>query len=71
VTIRIGDQVLFLKGLANFRDLPDHFVSPIVLTAGQKLTMDVHCTAAGKLADGPSCKIALIMVGASTATRQP
>lgn len=70
VTIRIGDQVLFLKGLANFRDLPDHFVSPIVLTAGQKLTVDLHCTAPGKLASGPSCRIALIMVGTTRATGQ-
>jgi hypothetical protein len=63
VTIRIGDTVLFRKGLANFRDLTDHFVSPIVLTAGQRLVLDVQCTAQGKSAADTSCRTAMVVVG--------
>jgi hypothetical protein len=63
VTIRTGDTVLFRKGLANFRDLTDHFVSPIVLKAGQQLTLEVACTAQGKAAPDTSCRTALVVVG--------
>ncbi|MEN3361654.1 MAG: hypothetical protein V7637_5636 [Mycobacteriales bacterium] len=64
LTIRIGDRVLFGKGLANFRDLTDHFVSPIVLTAGQTLVLDVNCATQGKAATDTSCRTALIVLGA-------
>jgi len=63
LTIRIDDTVLFGKGLANFRDLTDHFVSPIVLTAGQKLILDVKCATQGKAAADTSCRTALIVLG--------
>jgi hypothetical protein len=64
LTIRIGSRVLFSKGLANFRDLTDHFVSPIVLTPGQQLVLDVTCATQGKAAADTSCRTALIVLGA-------
>jgi hypothetical protein len=64
LTIKINDTVLFSKGLANFRDLTDHFVSPIVLTPGEKLVLDVQCSTQGKAATDTSCRTALIVLGA-------
>jgi hypothetical protein len=63
VTIRVDDTVLFRKGLANFRDLTDHFVSPIVVKAGQQLILEVQCAAQGKAAPDASCRTALVVVG--------
>jgi hypothetical protein len=68
VTIRTGDTVLFRKGLANFRDLTDHFVSPIVLTAGRQLILEVECATQGKAAPDTSCRTALVLVGTIAGT---
>ena len=63
VTVRIDGDVLFLKGLANFRDDPNHYVSPIVLGPKQTLTVEVTCTAQGKSAPDATCRTALIVGG--------
>ncbi len=61
--VRVGDRILFQKGLQNFRDDADHFVSPIVLNAGDVLTLDVRCTAQGKAAPDTTCRAAVTVGG--------
>jgi hypothetical protein len=38
-----GDQTLFVVRLENFRDVDYHFVVPIVINSGKKLTVAVQC----------------------------
>jgi len=71
VTVRIDGDVLFLKGLANFRDDPNHYVSPIVLGPKQTLTVEVKCTAQGKSAPDATCRTALIVAARSPRCRRP
>ncbi len=42
--IQRGDTTILSLRLANFRDLDYHFVSPLVFTGGQTLTLAVECT---------------------------
>jgi hypothetical protein len=63
LTVKAGTKVLFTKGLANFRDLADHFVSPIVLAPGTNLTLQVTCVQPGKTAAANQCSDALVLVG--------
>jgi len=63
MVVRVGDRVLIQKGLANFRDDADHLVSPIVLHAGDVLTLDVRCTAVGKAAPDTTCRAAVTVDG--------
>ncbi len=42
--IRRGNTPLLVVELANFRDLDYHFVSPVVFTAGQQLTLNAECS---------------------------
>jgi hypothetical protein len=63
LTVQVGDRVLFSKGLANFRDLADHFVSPLVLSPGTTLTLRVNCRQPGKTAQANQCSNALVLVG--------
>jgi len=43
LTLKRGDDVLFVESLDNFRDLDFHFIAPIVVKGGQALTLDVDC----------------------------
>ena len=42
-----GDEVLLDVGLANFRDLDYHFVSPLRIDPGESVVVQVLCTAVG------------------------
>jgi hypothetical protein len=63
VRVLVGDKVLFRKSLANFRDLDDHFVTPIALAAGDTVTFETACGKAGAGAPGGLCRTALLLVG--------
>lgn len=63
VRVLIGDEVLFVKSLANFRDLDDHFVTPIALAAEKTVTFETACGKAGPAAPGGRCRTALVLVG--------
>jgi hypothetical protein len=43
VTLLRDKQTLLVEQLDNFRDLDFHFITPIVLNAGQKLVFNVQC----------------------------
>jgi len=49
-TLRLdrGDGAILSFSLQNFRDWDYHFVSPILVKAGQRVTVDARCTAPGK-----------------------
>jgi hypothetical protein len=42
------DITMIELDLENFRDLDFHFVTPIVVTSGRRLSMDLRCTSAGE-----------------------
>jgi hypothetical protein len=57
MTVSRGDAVLLDVRLDNFRDLDYHFVTPIVIDAGEELVLQASC------ANGASCSPALYYVG--------
>ncbi|GLY69039.1 hypothetical protein [Amycolatopsis taiwanensis] len=61
LTLRRGDDILLRSALANFRDLDYHFVTPIQIDAGQRLVMDLSCTAPGGGAG--TCSVASLVGG--------
>jgi hypothetical protein len=65
LTITRGTNVLLTLGLENFRDTDYHFVSPIVVNAGDDVTMTVHCTRPGRpVGSHPtSCNTATLLGG--------
>jgi hypothetical protein len=63
VRVLVNAKVLFVKALANFRDLDDHFVTPIALAAGDTVTFETVCATAGPAAPGGLCRTALLLVG--------
>ena len=63
VRVLVNEKVLFVKALANFRDLDDHFVTPIALAAGDTVTFETVCAKAGPAAPGGLCRTALLLVG--------
>jgi hypothetical protein len=48
LTISRGQNVLLVLALENFRDIDYHFVSPIVISGGQSLGVNVRCARVGK-----------------------
>lgn len=64
VVVGIGETVLFRKSLANFRDLDDHFITPLLLRGGETLTFAVSCQRPGAGQD--RCRPALLLVGKQT-----
>lgn len=64
VTVSIGETVLFRKSLANFRDVDDHFITPLMLRGGETLTFAVTCERPGVGQD--RCRPALLLVGEET-----
>lgn len=65
LTLTRGTSVLYDLGLENFRDNDYHFVSPIVIKAGDDVTMTVHCTRPGRpVGSHPtSCSTATLFAG--------
>lgn len=51
--IRIGDDIVLESGLANFRDLDYHYVSPLHVGGGVPVVVEVNCVAPGSGA--PRC----------------
>jgi hypothetical protein len=47
VRLRRDDTILMILRLENFRDLDFHFVTPVVLTDGQSLILDLVCEGVG------------------------
>lgn len=56
VELRRGDKALLRLNLANFRDLDYHFVSPVIVSPGSKVTLHVECSS-------PSCTTAAYLSG--------
>ena len=56
VELRRGDKALLRLNLANFRDLDYHFVSPVIVSPGSKVTLHVECAS-------PSCTTAVYLSG--------
>ncbi|MGW2823188.1 COG1470 family protein [Streptomyces sp. NPDC001443] len=54
VVIAAEDRTLLRLALQNFRDQDYHFVTPIVVPAGGKITMTVTCTEVGKPVGSPT-----------------
>lgn len=63
--LRRGTETLLTVSLANFRDLDYHFVTPILVAAGQQVTVQVHCdqpgTPAGRTAPAASCQASALL----------
>ncbi|GAA2724035.1 COG1470 family protein [Cellulomonas aerilata] len=47
VVVEVGERELFDSALENFRDLDYHFITPIVGSGGQELTITVDCNTVG------------------------
>lgn len=60
-----GDDVLLSVGLANFRDLDYHFVSPVRFAAGEAVRVRVSCVSAGTATPAPAdgCTPAVYFAG--------
>jgi hypothetical protein len=56
VELKRGDRVLLRLNLANFRDLDYHFVSPVIVSPGAKVTLHVECAS-------PACTTAVYLAG--------
>ncbi|MFJ8109188.1 hypothetical protein [Streptomyces sp. NPDC096132] len=54
VVISAGSRTLLRLALQNFRDQDYHFVTPIVVPAGGRITMTVTCSEVGKPVGGPT-----------------
>ncbi|MGW2047773.1 COG1470 family protein [Streptomyces sp. NPDC001858] len=53
VVIAAGSRTLLTLALQNFRDQDYHFVTPIAVPAGGRITMTVTCSAVGQPVGGP------------------
>jgi hypothetical protein len=76
LTLKRGDQVLFVEALDNFRDLDFHFIAPIVVAGGQSLAVDIDCqngarTTAGETGGATTEAAAAAATGATPATAAP
>ena len=54
--LRRGDKTLLRLNLANFRDLDDRVVAPVILSPASKVTLYVEC-------GSPSCTTAAYLSG--------
>lgn len=55
VTVTAGEDTRVLSlGLENFRDSDYHFVTPILVPAGGKVTMTIDCRRVGKPVGAPA-----------------
>jgi hypothetical protein len=72
VTISQAGNTIMTMALENFRDTDYHFVSPIVVKAGQAVSVQVTCNAVGQPPDAPSaptqCDTAVFVGGTSLKT---
>jgi hypothetical protein len=65
LTITRAGKTLITTRLENYRDYDLHFVTPITVSPGQSLGIDVTCTKAGQ---GTSCSPAVLVSGMSGTT---
>lgn len=63
LTVSRSGQVLFSEQLADFRDYDLHFITPIMVPAGQSLTLSVSCANPG----GKACTPAVLLSGTQSA----
>ena len=56
VELKRGDKALLRLNLANFRDLDYHFVSPVIVSPGVKVTLHVECAS-------PACTTGVYLAG--------
>jgi hypothetical protein len=61
VLLKRSGTVVWQSALENFRDLDEHFVTPIVFTAGQSIDLTVSCGVPG--GGAPNCSAAATIVG--------
>jgi hypothetical protein len=64
LTVNRGGQVLFSEELANFRDYDLHFITAIMIPAGQSLSMSVRCKNPG----GKACTPVVLISGMNDTT---
>jgi hypothetical protein len=65
LTITRAGKTLITTRMENYRDYDLHFVTPITVSPGQSLGVDVTCTKAGQ---GTSCSPAVLVSGMSGTT---
>jgi len=63
LTLSRDGQVLFTEQLADFRDYDLHFITAIMLTAGQNFQFSVSCQNQG----GKACTPTVLVTGTSSA----
>jgi hypothetical protein len=62
LTLSRGGTVLFSEQLADFREYDLHFITAIMLTAGQKFQFSVNCTNSG----GKACTPVVLITGTTS-----
>ncbi|GGQ82585.1 COG1470 family protein [Couchioplanes azureus] len=74
VEVLVGDDAILTMALANFRDIDYHFVSPIEVPAGRRLSLRTTCRTAGAdLTATPAdrCQTLLLVSGSNRVVPAP